>query len=144
MKYKSLLVVLLAGAACLPLLSCGEDLSELRQKAEQGNADAQFILGCAYADGEDVPQDFQEAARWYRLAAEQGDVSAQCNLGRAYADGNGVPQDYAQAYAWFNIAAVQGDDNAAKTRTALMTKMTSAQIEEGRRLSLEYTKKFIK
>ncbi len=29
-----------------------------------------------YANGQGVPQDYAEAARWYRMAAEQGDASA--------------------------------------------------------------------
>ena len=43
-----------------------------RLAAEQGLAEAQFILGFAYYNGEGVPQDFAEAVRWVRLAAEQG------------------------------------------------------------------------
>ena len=145
MKFKNLLPVLAAGLFGLPFVSCGqEDLSALRQKAEQGDAKAQFFLGSAYADGEDFPQDYKEAVRWYRRAAEQGYVAAERSLGRAYADGNGVLQDYAQAYAWFNIAVTQGDDVTAKTRTALMTKMTPAQIAEGQRLSREYAEKLRK
>ena len=34
-----------------------------------------------YYNGEGVPQDYQEAVSWFRLAAEQGDASAQFNLG---------------------------------------------------------------
>jgi TPR repeat protein len=108
MKFKSLLVVLVSGLICLPLMSCGEDLSVLRQKAGQGNADAQFNLGYAYANGEGVPKDYKEAVKWYRLAAEQGDAFAQFNLGLSYAKGIGVPQDYKEAVKWFRLAAEQG------------------------------------
>ena len=34
-----------------------------------------------YAQGRGMPQDFGEAAKWYRKAAEQGDALAQFNLG---------------------------------------------------------------
>ena len=34
-----------------------------------------------YERGNGVPQDYTEAARWYRLAADDGDDAAQCNLG---------------------------------------------------------------
>ena len=37
--------------------------------------------GLMYYNGEGVPQDYQEAVSWFRLAAEQGDASAQFNLG---------------------------------------------------------------
>lgn len=33
-----------------------------------------------YDDGLGVPQDFPEAAKWYRLAGEQGEAEAQFNL----------------------------------------------------------------
>jgi len=41
-----------------------------------------------------VPQDNQEAAKWYRLSAEQGIPEAQYNLGVIYGLGQEVPQDY--------------------------------------------------
>ena len=34
-----------------------------------------------------VPQDYAEAAKWYRLAAEQGDTKAQCKLPSAMREG---------------------------------------------------------
>ena len=40
------------------------------EAAEQGNAQAQFLLGRMYATGEGWPQDNQEAVKWWRLAAE--------------------------------------------------------------------------
>ena len=61
-----------------------------------------------YRDGEDLPQDDAEAARWYRLAAEQGHAEAQGNLGVMYASGRGVSQDYGEALRWFRLAADQG------------------------------------
>ena len=48
---------------------------------------AQFILGAPDNDGQGVPQDYQEAVKWYRLATEQGDAQAQFNLGLMYRDG---------------------------------------------------------
>ena len=48
-----------------------------RLAADQGDADAQFALGCAYEDGEGVQQDHAEAVKWYRLAADQGDVDGK-------------------------------------------------------------------
>jgi len=45
-------------------------LKEWRPLAEAGDATAQFILGGMYAKGQGVPQDYGEAAKWYRKAAE--------------------------------------------------------------------------
>ena len=81
----------------------------LRSRAEQGNAQAQFNLGLRYAMGQGVPQDAQEAVKWYRKAAEQGDAQGQISLGVMYRSGVGVPQDYQEALKWYRKAADQGD-----------------------------------
>ena len=47
-------------------------LKELLPLAQQGNAVAQVNVGLMYNGGQGVPQDVNEALRWYRLAAEQG------------------------------------------------------------------------
>ena len=39
-----------------------------RDLAKQGNADAQFLVGSMYDQGEGVPQDYAEAVRWFRAA----------------------------------------------------------------------------
>lgn len=76
--------------------------------ADQGDTIAQLILGIMYKDGKGVPQNFMEAARWYRLAADQGDATAQYNLGLLYHEGRGVPQDLSEAAKWYQKAADQG------------------------------------
>jgi TPR repeat protein len=43
-----------------------------------------------YAEGQGVPQDHAEAARWYRKAADQGNALAQFGLGLMYDQGHGV------------------------------------------------------
>ena len=58
--------------------------------------------------GHGVPQDFDEARKWYLKAAEQGDANAQSNLGVMYLRGQGVPQDYVEAARYFRMAAEQG------------------------------------
>jgi len=83
-------------------------LQLLRTPAEQGNVEAQLLLGFMYHDGEGVPQNYAEAARWFRKAAEQGNVAAQAALGGMYLDGLGVPKDPAQAKHWLQKAAEQG------------------------------------
>jgi len=60
------------------------DFDETMLLAEQGSAEAQYNLGLMYANGDGVPQNDEEAVRWYRLAAEQGDANAQFNLGGMY------------------------------------------------------------
>ena len=57
-----------------------------------------------YEQGEGAPQNYAEAAKWYRKAAEQGNATAQESLGSLYEQGQGVPQNYIWAHMWFNLA----------------------------------------
>ena len=75
--------------------------------AKQGHAKAQTNLGLMYDFGKGVPQDYTEAARWYRQAADQGFAGAQYNLGLRYDNGQGVPKDYTEAVRWYRLAAEQ-------------------------------------
>ncbi len=112
--------------AGLPVTST--DLAGLRKVAERGDPAAQFALGARYAIGEEVPQDYTEAVRWFILAAEQGHIQAQATLGAYYWAGRGVPQDLAKAYYW-SVLAQAGGDQASKYRVAVLTsRMSRSQI----------------
>ena len=106
------LAFLLLAFACLAMFQPGcskvQDIDQLRQAAEQGDAEAQNKLGFMYAEGEGVPEDNQEAVKWYRKAAEQGHASAQYNLGIMYVKGEGVAEDDREAVKWYRKAAEQG------------------------------------
>lgn len=78
--------------------------SALCKEAKRGNAEAQYNLGLAYSKGDGVPQNYSEAAKWYRLAAEQGHAAAQCNLGLYYLYGWGVYKDRQEAVRWLRQA----------------------------------------
>jgi len=84
------------------------DFHETKAKADGGDARAQNLLGEMYSKGTGVPQDYKEAAKWYRLAAEQGHAVAQNHLAELYEVGQGVPQDGAEAVKWCQRAAEQG------------------------------------
>ena len=64
-------------------------IDELRELAEQGDAEAQYELGV-----HSWVSDPGEAVKWYRLAADQGYAAAQAHLGLLYSIGQGVPQDF--------------------------------------------------
>ncbi|MDA7680223.1 sel1 repeat family protein [bacterium] len=104
-------------------------------KAEQGEADAQFLLGVMYFDGTGVPQDDKEAVKWYRKSAEHGYAEAQHDLGMAYYKGQGVLKDTVTAYAWFNVAVANGDEDGSKVRDLVAKDMTPEQIAEAQKLS---------
>ncbi len=87
-------------------------LREFQPLAEQGDADAQYLLGVFYKDGEGVPQDYKTAAKWHSLSAEQGQTHAQFALALMYEKGQGVPQDYKEAVKWYTLSAEQGHADA--------------------------------
>ncbi|GGH07521.1 tetratricopeptide repeat protein [Silvibacterium dinghuense] len=69
--------------------------------AEQGHAEAQYMLSTLYDAGHGLPQDNAQAAHWERKAAEQGHAYAQANLSfRYYAAG-----DFPEAFQWCQRAA---------------------------------------
>ena len=80
--------------------------------AEQGDVNAQGMLGDCYNLGEGVSIDYQKAVKWWRKAAEQGDTDAQYSLGESYEYGEGVMKDYEEAVKWYLKAAKQGDEDA--------------------------------
>jgi TPR repeat protein len=102
--------------------------------AERGNAAAQALLGFMYANGQGVPQGYEVATYWYRLAAEQGDTTAQYLLGLMYDKGFGVPLDEIAAHMWLNLAAAHAPPRTReyylRLRDAVASKMTPGQITE--------------
>lgn len=100
-----------AWAQCKPV-SGAQNIATLKFQAVNGKASAQCSLGVMYKDGKGVPQDYAQAALWYRKAAEQGYHQAQYHLGLLYDSGHGIPQDYLEAARWYRKAADQGDADA--------------------------------
>jgi len=94
-----------------------------RPLADGGDARAQSIVGLVHYRGRGVvPQDLDEAARWFRKAADQGDATAQFYLGIMYSEGRGVPQNYAEAAKWYRLAAERGDAPAQYNLALLLAK----------------------
>ncbi len=115
-----------------------QDVSDLKSKADQGDASAQVHLGLLYSNGQGVPQDYAEALKWYRKSAEQGDAAGQAMLGWMYNKGKGIPIDYVEAYAWMNVAAARGGKLLAEDRDACGAHLTPAQLAEAQALAGKY------
>jgi TPR repeat protein len=95
---------------------------ELRQRAEAGDAAAQFALAEYYLAIED------DAAmlRWLRESACRGYPVAQISLGVLYDAGDGMPQDRLEAYLWSARAAAQGEPEGRRLADALRPTLTEA------------------
>lgn len=121
-------------------LAGANDLEGMRRLADQGDAAAQFAVGARYATGDDVPQDYAEAVRWFSRAAEQGHVVAQATLGAYYWAGRGVSLDLVKAYFW-SVLAQAGGDEASKYRVAVLaSRMTRSQIVTAQQQANEWIK----
>ncbi|MBT5633763.1 MAG: sel1 repeat family protein, partial [Nitrospina sp.] len=131
-------------------------LKILTDDAKQGVAEAQFHLGLMYDKGQGVPQNYDQAFKWYQRAAkqgygsrganiyqiakkgvaaalnvltddaQQGVVEAQLILGKMYEAGHQFPQDTDQAFKWYQRAAEQ-DSAQAKSHIYGIAKKGSSQ-----------------
>ena len=105
-------------AETLPRASRGSLQEQLYRAANEANdPDVMYLTGLMFDRGEGVPQDYQEAFRWYVLAAEAGQPGAMNSLGLMYALGHGVSQDHSEAMKWWTKAA-EGGSIAALTNIA--------------------------
>ena len=112
----------------------------LLERAQQGDAEAQFDLAKNYETGRiGLPKDFVQAEHWYREAAAQGEPFAQASLGIMFNFGKGVHRDHVQAYMWYEIAIAHstgGDrDTIVEMRDNVARQMTPGQIAEARKLA---------
>ena len=141
---KKLWVLLLSaclGLGTLVAQDVAQDINTLFERAQKGDAQAQYTLGLMYVSNRGYPQNYVQAVKWFRLAADQGDAVAQFNLGVMYDDGQGVPQDDVQAHKWYNLAAAQGDANFAKIRDLVAKQMTPQQIAQAQELKRNWKPK---
>lgn len=71
-----------------------------------GTPDALLQVAGMYEKGDELPQSYADAAKWYRKAADLSPL-ARVNLAALFIDGKGVPRDYGQAMTLCQGAAKQ-------------------------------------
>ena len=70
-----------------------------------GDATAQYNLARMYIDGNGIPKDPRQAARWLYLAADKGHVESQAVLGQLLFNGYaGVAPQRAKGLMWMSLA----------------------------------------
>src|SRR5581483_3978874 len=94
----------------------------LQQRAQAGDAEAQYHLASLYRTGRGVPHDDVMAFRWMKAAAEKGHAKAQFNLARMYLAGRGVAADAGAAQNWLAKSAARGLAEAS----ALLSELDAA------------------
>ncbi len=108
---KRVLLLILMVLCCVGSVWGGE-LEGILKNAEQGIASDQLQLGYLYSVGRGVPQNYKQAARWFKKATEQEIPYAQLSLGTLYSSGYGVDQDHKLAVYWYTRAATLGNKYA--------------------------------
>jgi TPR repeat protein len=128
MKKYSFVVLVLALCSCVMRVDGQKSyIQELHTKAERGDAEAQHSLGWMYEKGEDVPQNYTEAVKWYRKAAEQGDASGQSSLGLMYLQGRDVPENKELFHMWY-LLSMTGKNS--KIERIASIKKTASEIRD--------------
>jgi len=87
-------------------------LRNAEERAKQGSASAQALLGRAYYEGVGVPLNYATALMWLNKAVAQGNADAMFFLGLMYEHGRGVVQDIPRAQDLFDRAAEKGQGYA--------------------------------
>ena len=140
----SLLVLALIFSASTVASTADIDYSfeGIKKRAEAGDISDQHTLGMIYENGPDVPQDYQQAVRWYTKAAEAGYVQAQTDLGRMYYLGKGVAKNYVLAHKWLNLSLSKfREPVTALLFEEIESHMTPAQVAEAQKLAREWKPK---
>ena len=94
---------------------CEEDEEKacewFKLSAQEGNAEAQYVLGVRYECGDGVEENAEESIKYYKLSAEQGYPEAKIELGFCYYYGvDGIEQDDEEAYKLIKEALNDGYD----------------------------------
>ena len=111
-------------------------LKEMRQRANDGDPECQYLLGLRYLDGSDgVKQNSAHAVMWLNKAASSGNTSAQCLLGEYYEE----KRKYDKATHWYRLACGLGHSRAA-LRLGYMYEIGGG-VSKDLKIAMEYYKK---
>jgi tetratricopeptide (TPR) repeat protein len=112
------------------------DIKEIRQGANSGDNECQYLLGLRYLKGSDgLKENSSHAVMWLNKAASAGNVSAQYSLGEYY-EGN---SRYDKALQWYRMASGLGHSGAT-LRLGYMYEMGRG-VSNDPKLALEYYSK---
>ena len=97
----------------IPASQREQSMNRLEALAEQGNADAQYMMGRLFRDGPIPIPDTGYARYWFEQAARQGVVEAQYSLGKLLLTDDVEVQDIHRGIQWLEIASRNGNSFAA-------------------------------
>jgi TPR repeat protein len=92
-----------------PASQAAAKLMQIQFKSQQGDVDAQFLLGLMYLSGRHVKQDITLGLDWIGKAAEKGHVRSQQTLADLSFEGKLFPRDLALSERWYLALSQAGD-----------------------------------
>jgi TonB family protein len=107
-------------------------IAKLIQRADAGDAEAEFELGQAYLHGEEISPDEHLGQHYLLRAADQGLPKAQFVMGEYAASRGDRPEDYMIAYMWYALAEKNGYKQSKKNLKELAAKMSAENIAEAK------------
>ena len=88
-------------------------IGEIEAAAEEGEAEAQYLLAIAHLKGEGVAEDTERTAYWLRRSAVKGFSHAQFAYGQQlYYGWGGEEPDKLEGFDWWQVAAENGNASA--------------------------------
>jgi hypothetical protein len=101
-------------------------------RAQEGDVEAQVMVGQIFERGQGQVPDYPSAYQWYKKAAEKGNAQAQLNLGHLYEQGLGVAKDPVAAMQWYRKASGLESANLqfAAAPTAIAPVQAAANTQE--------------
>ncbi|MCG6871514.1 MAG: sel1 repeat family protein [Gammaproteobacteria bacterium] len=151
-RHPAPLLVLLLLAGCAGSLAPGAGARATRaewlERAQQGDPQAQFVVGRSYCCGRGIAYNTERAVAWYCRAAVQGHAEAQFELAKIYANRLKLTTrllsagksftDRERAYIWYTAAMVAGQAGAEEHRAQLMEGLEPADLSRARRAATRW------
>ena len=109
------------------------------QAANNGDANAQFLVGSTYFHNQDTDQGNKAALQWLQKAAKQDHAEAQYLLGVMHLDGRGVEQSDDAALKWLQKATALHNANAEHLLG--MAHLEGRAVEQNDAKAVEWFKK---
>ncbi len=104
-SYNKALLLINRGSGAPFISSAAVDF--FRMAADGGISEAQYLMGCLYAEGKVLVRDYPKAILYYRGSSGQGKPEAQCNLGFMFFCGLGLTKNLREAIKYYSLAANQ-------------------------------------
>lgn len=90
-----------------------QSIEDIQKAAEEGDAEAQYLLAIAHLKGEGVADDPERTAYWLRRSATRGFSRAQYAYGqRLYWGWGGTEPNKLEGFDWWLVAAENGNASA--------------------------------